>query len=148
MYNTMTNPSSTFVNDTCLASCKIMKLQSRQLMCLSSSYLKIPFKESGKEILESLTNITKSLNDIQDSLNKTGKFMRMELDDIELESTDINDLNSDAVLLTKKEYLLLNAVFQEYSNIITSNEFSIFSKSHDIHRELGLNLKCQEKEEK
>ena len=67
---------------------------------------------------------------------------------MELESTEIQELNSDPVILTKKEYLLLNAVFHEYSNIITSNEFSIFSKSHDIHRELGLELKCQDKGEK
>ena len=103
----------------------------------------MPFEESGKEILESLSSITKSLSDIQDSLNKSGKAMRMEL-----ESISIHDVNDDPVLVTKREYLLLNAVFQEYSNIVTSNEFSIFSKSHDIHRELGLELRCRDKEEK
>ena len=103
----------------------------------------MPFEESGKEILESLSSITKSLSDIQDSLNTSGKAMRMELDSI-----SVHDVNDDPVLVTKKEYLLLNAVFQEYSDIVTSNEFSIFSKVHDIHRELGLELKCQDRGEK
>ena len=137
----MTKPSFAFVNDTCLSACKAMKLQSKQLMCLSSSFQKRPFEKSGESILEALMKITKSINDIQDSLIETGNEMNIELE------TNKELINDEPILVTNKEYRLLNNVFQEYTEIIdTSNEFSIFSNSHDIHRELGLEI-CQNKEE-
>lgn len=85
--------------------------------------------------------ITKSINDIQDSLIETGNEMKIELE------TNKELIKDEPILVTNKEYRLLNNVFQEYTEIIdTSNEFSIFSNSHDIRRELGLEI-CQDKEE-
>ena len=133
----MTNPSFAFVNDTCLSTCKAMKLQSKQLMCLSSSYQKRPFDRSGKTILESLLKITKSINDIQNSLIEAGNEMKIDLE------TNNELVNDEPVIVTNKEYRLLNAVFQEYSDKFTSNEFSLFSNPYDI----GLTI-CQDKEEK
>ena len=136
----MTNPSCTFVNDACLSACKAIKLQSKQLMFLSSSYTKKPFLHAGESVLDTLTSVMKHLNDIQDCLNKTGNIMKIELDKNE------ELVQDDLIVVTKKEYLLLNAVFQEYSEFLTSNDFSIFSNAHDIHKELG--LKCQDSGEK
>ena len=136
----MTSLSSTFVNDACLSVCKAIKLQSKQLMILSSSYAKLPFLQAGESVLNTLTSVMKHINDIQDCLNETGNIMRIELDKNE------ELVQDDLVVVTKKEYLFLNAVFQEYSELLTSKDFSIFSNAHDIHKELG--LRCQDNEEK
>lgn len=134
----MHTPSVGTVHDTCQSACKTMKLQSKQLMTLSASYSKRPFEKSGDAILETLTITMESLHKLQDSLLKTAKIMKMEL-----ESDHIVDV--DTVTVTKKEYVLLNAVFDEYTNVITSNEFSLFSNQHNIQSGL---LECRDNEEK
>ena len=136
----MATPSSTLVNETCLEACKAMKLQSRQLLKLSASYDKIPFEKSGKDILETLNITIKSLNDIQNSLIRTGKIMNSEIED----NTFLEPI--ETVVVTKKEFILLNAVFREYTDVLTSNNFSIFSKSHGMNNLLG--TPCQDKGEK
>lgn len=62
---------------------------------------------------------------------------------VELENN--TPLEMDTIVVTYKEYVLLNAVFSEYTNVITSKEFSLFSSDHSICEEIG---KCQDNEKK
>lgn len=71
--------------------------------------------------------IIKYLNDIQDSLTTSAKLMQI---DLEENSSLIPTEACTAV--TTRDYYILNAIFEEYTDTPTSNNFSIFSKYHDI----------------
>lgn len=120
------NPSVAVVDETCRAACKAIKLQSKQLLMLSASYSKLPFEASGDEILEVLSVTMESIERVQDSLTKAAKKMKMGLEDeTRLPSAP------ETVIVTAKEYLFLNAVFQEYTKD-SSETYSLFCSSLDI----------------
>ena len=123
----MPTPSVAVVDDTCRAACKAMKLQSKQLLMLSSSYAKLPFRNSGDEILQVLSATMESIQNVQESLSKAAIAMRQELGN----STKIEEF-PETILVTAKEYALLNAVFQEYTNNISSRDYSLFCSASDI----------------
>ena len=116
-------PSETMVKDTCLTACKMMKLVSKQLMVMSASYERIPLEKSSSPIYDTLLVVMESLRSIQESLIKTGSVMKLEL------STEVTvDTFPKEIIVTEKEYKLLNAVFLEYMTVqSTSQEYSLFS---------------------
>lgn len=137
-------PSFAIVNETCIATCKSMKGLSRQLMLLSASYQKGNFSTSGVIIYRSLLQIMESVRHIQDSLEIAAKSMNF---DIDSESDEISF--PDSFVITTKEYAFLNSVLAEYTSIITSKPFSLFSSQLidvDLHREI--NTQCPDNEEK
>ena len=118
-------PSEAVVKDTCMSACKIMKLISKQLMVMSASYERIKLENSSSPIYETLGVIMESINSMQDSLIKTGSMMKIELAK-ELEGETF----PEQVIVTAKEYRLLNAVFLEYmTSQCTSESYSLFSSS-------------------
>lgn len=119
------NPSFGVVDDTCRAACRAMNLQSKQLMILNASYSKRPFDKSGDVVMKALTTTMTSIQETQRALKEAAQSMKMEL-----ETEDVHVPNN--VLVTAKEYVFLNVIFEEYTDTITSREFSLFSKQHDI----------------
>lgn len=135
----MPTPSISVVDDTCRAACKSMKLMSKQLLIMSSSYAKLPFDKSGDEILEVLSVTMKSISLMQDSLTKAATSMNLDMQHLPntLNTQDTQDtqhLFPDTVVVTAKEYALLNAVFLEYTEILSgaSENYSLFSSANDI----------------
>ena len=124
----MPTPSISVVDDTCRAACKSMKLMSKQLLIMSSSYAKLPFDKSGDEILEVLSVTMKSIRLIQDSLTKAATSMKLDMQHLP-DTLDTQHLFPDTVEITAKEYAFLNAVFQEYTEIFSgaSENYSLFS---------------------
>lgn len=123
------SPSVAVVDETCRAACKALHLQSKQLLMLSSSYAKVPFDRSGDDILQALNVTIESLQTIQESLSKAAKSMKCDLD---LEDTNNLKVFPDTIVVTGKEYAFLNAVFQEYTDSISSQDYSLFCSPHDI----------------
>jgi len=137
----MATPSVAVVDETCRAACKAMKLQSKQLLMLSASYSKLSF--DGDEILRVLAVTMESLQNIQESLTKAAKRMKLDLDETTVPRFP------DTMVVTVKEYEFLNAVFQEYITITlppSSKEFSLFCSSSDICAEAR--SQCQDNAEK
>jgi len=118
-------PSDALVKDTCMSACKMMKMVSKQLMVMSASYDRIPFEKSSSPIYDTLGVIMSSIGAIQESLIKTGSIMKIELNE-ELSGENF----PDEIVITTKEYKLLNAVFLEYMTAqSTSEEYSLFSSA-------------------
>lgn len=141
----MATPSVAVVEDTCRAACKAMKLQSKQLLTLSACYAKKPF-DDNTEILKALGVTMKSIQTIQESLTSAAISMRQDLDD----DPSQKDYFPHTILVTAKEYAFLNAVFQEYTNSMTSKnnsskDFSLFSATSDI---CASSRPCQDNAEK
>lgn len=126
----MPTPSISVVDDTCRAACKSMKLVSKQLLIMSSSYAKLPFDKCGDEILEVLSVTMKSVRLMQDALTKAATSMKLDMQHV----PDTPHLFPDTVEITAKEYAFLNAVFQEYTDISSgaSEHYSLFSSVTDI----------------
>lgn len=114
-------PSVAMVTDICLSLCKAMKLISKQLVSLSGSYSKIPFQEDG-DVYETLSDKMKDVRHIQYSLVNISKEMNIQIDN------DLELLMPEKIIITQKEYKLLNNVFTEYTDMIsnTSEPFSLF----------------------
>lgn len=125
----MPPPSISVVDDTCRAACKSMKLVSKQLLIMSSSYAKLPFDKSSDEILEVLSVTMESIRLMQDSLTKAATSMKLDLDTL-----DTQHLFPDTVVVTAKEYAFLNAVFHDYIEVFSgaSKNYSLFSSATDI----------------
>lgn len=124
------SPSVAVVQETCVAACKAMKLQSKQLLLLSASYAKLPFDNAGNEILNVLGVTMKAIQQIQESLTIAGEAMNQDLEE------DFNQDFPQTLVVTEKEYAFLNAVFQEYTSSIlsedSSKDFSLFCSTSDI----------------
>lgn len=143
----MPTPSVAVVDDTCRAACKSMKLLSKQLLILSSSYAKLPFERAGDDIHRVLSVTMSSIQNIQEALVEAA--LKMNLD---LESRVPSDLVPETVVVTVKEYTLLNAVFQEYTENVasSSNNYSLFCSGSDICSDARENSfkSCQDNGEK
>ena len=141
MSSNQTQPSVAMVTDTCIALCKAMKLMSRQLISFSASYSKIPFQEQEGDIYKSLSDIMKDVRNIQYSLSGIANDMNIELEN---ESPVFMPEN---IIITGKEYILLNNVFSEYTKIIqnTSEAFTLFSSPELYNTDGGKNGKRGEK---
>lgn len=142
---TTSTPSVAVVEETCVAACKAMKLQSKQLLMLSASYAKLPFNNAGNEILNVLDVTMKAIQNIQESLTSAGCAMNQDL------GVDVNDNNfPQTLVVTEKEYTFLNAVFEEHTSSIlsedSSKDFSLFCSTSDICAEARQS--CQNNAEK
>ena len=137
----MSSPSVAVVEETCVAACKAMKLQSKQLLMLSASYAKLPFDNAGNEILNVLDVTMKAIQNIQESLTNAGSAMNQDL------GINMNNFPKTLVV-TEKEYAFLNAVFQEHTSSIfsedSSKDFSLFCSGNDI----CAGARCQDNGEK
>lgn len=140
----MPTPSVAVVDETCRAACKSMKLMSKQLLMMSSSYAKLPFDKCSDEILEVLAVTIKSINLIQDSLTRAATRMKLDFPE-----PDTKPDVPDTVVVTAKEYALLNAVFREYTEIFSgaSQNYSLFSSVTDICS-AARPISCQDNAEK
>ena len=125
----MSTPSVAVVEETCVAACKAMKLQSKQLLMLSASYAKLPFDNAGNEILNVLDVTMKAIQKIQESLTSAGESMNQDLG-------NVDNTFPQTLVVTAREYAFLNAVFQEYTSSIlpedSSKDFSLFCSTSDI----------------
>lgn len=135
----MPTPSISVVDDTCRAACKSMKLMSKQLLVMSSSYAKLPFDKSGDEILEVLSVTMKSVSVMQDSLTKAALSMKLDMQHLPntqntQDTREFRHLFPDTVVVTAKEYALLNAAFLEYTAMLSgaSENYSLFSSVTDM----------------
>lgn len=137
----MSTPSVAVVDETCRSACKALKLQSKQLLMLSSSYAKLPFDNSGDEILQVLSVTMESINTIQESLTKAATAMKS---DIDLDNLELRF--PETVVVTAKEYAFLNTVFEEYTKGISSKDYSLFCSPSDICG--SARQSCQENAEK
>ena len=135
MVNETSVPSFAVVSETCLAACKCMKGISKQLMLLSGSYKKGEFVSSSADIYDCLSQIMQSVKKMQESLETAGKSMNVEICELEKHSFP------DTFMVTAKEYVFLNKVMAEYTDIITSKPFSLFSSHH-------INLPCPDNADK
>lgn len=119
-------PSYAVVSETCLSACKCMNGISKQLMLLSGSYKKGEFVSSSAVIYACLSQIMESVSKMQESLEIAGASMKVELSDIDKHSFP------ETFVVTAKEYTFLNKVLEEYTEIITSKPFSLFSSQNII----------------
>lgn len=124
------HPSEAIVGETSMSACRMMKMMSKQLIILSTTYKKVPFekRKCTDTIYKTLKVVIESIKKMQESLIESGKAMNAEMGD--------TDMDGDAqfpteVVITTKEYRFLNAVFLEYmtSNQGSSEAFSLFSQS-------------------
>ena len=136
------SPSVAVVDETCRAACKALKLQSEQLLKLSSSYAKVPFDCAGDDILQVLRVTMESIQTMQESLTEAAKSMKCDLE----ETPTTLKVFPDTIVVTGKEYTFLNAVFQEYTDSISSRDYSLFCSPHDICD--SARQSCQENAEK
>ena len=129
----MPTPSVAVVDDTCRAACKSMKLMSKQVLIMSSSYAKLPFDKCGDEILDVLAITIKSISLMQDSLTKAAAKMKLDMQP-DFPEQDTQGTFPDTVVVTAKEYALLNAVFEEYTERFSraSESYSLFSSANDM----------------
>lgn len=144
----MPTPSVAIVDDTCRAACKSMRLLSKQLMILSSSYTRLPFERSGDEIHQVLSVTMSSIQNIQEVLKTAAEKMN---EDLQIDQ-DVQPQFPETVSVTAEEYAFLNAVFQEYTETVvnSSKKYSLFCSGNDICSEARtLTPKpCQDKGEK
>ena len=126
--NTMsTTATPDVVKDTCMSACKMMKLLSKQLIVLSTTYEKIPLNESCAQIYETMGVVIESTRKMQESMIKTGNAINEDMD-----SGVEGNTFTDQVVMSQREYRLLTSVFQHQmdiqNDIISSSEpFSLFS---------------------
>ena len=116
------------VKDTCMSACKIMKLLSKQLLVLSTTYEKMPLESSCVQIYETMGVVIESTRKIQDSMIKSGNAINEEI----LESGIEEDVFPDEVSMCLKEYNLLTSVFKHHleiqnDNINSFGSYSLFS---------------------
>lgn len=118
-------PSFAVVNELCISGCKSLKNLSKQLVQLSASYHKGDFSDSGVIIYKSLLQFLESVNNMQDALQIAGKSMCTELDPENTKQPTF----PETFIITAKEYVFLNKIFEEYTRITlsTSEPFSLFS---------------------
>ena len=142
----MGSPSVAVVEETCVAACKAMKLQSKQLLMLSASYAKLPFDNAGNEILNVLDVTMNAIQKIQESLTSAAESMNVGNQDL----GNVDNTFPQTLVVTEKEYAFLNAVFQEYTSSIlsedSSKDFSLFCSTSDICT--GARQSCQDNAEK
>lgn len=126
--NSPTYASVGVVDDTCRAARNAMKILSKHLVILSSSYSKKPYQESsGSEILEALRVTRECIETMCDSLSKVTS----------LDKTVYTDEFPSTFVITDKEYAFYNAILQQYHSEImfnnnSSTAFSLFSSENDI----------------
>ena len=129
MENSTTVVSPSMVNEVCSSACKSMKMLSKQMMIMDSTYSKIP--NADIKLYDQLSSIMESINDIQSTLTSIGHEMS---ETIETKCEDI--CIPDSTIVTTREYNFLNSVFNEYVEHVqttiqdeetTSGSYSIFS---------------------
>jgi len=105
--------SAPIVIDTCLKSCKAMKLMSKQLVVFSSVYSKSPSSCNDKKMVKMFMDIIKHIGSIQEILTELGEFTKISLG----EKTDINF--PDNIIISREEYEILYKIFLEFSDVIS-----------------------------
>jgi len=121
-----TTATPEMVRETCLSACKMMKLLSKQLIVLSTTYEKVPLHSSCDQIYETMGVIIESTRKMQESMIKSGNAINEDM------SGSGGDVFTDQVAMSQREYRLLSAVFQnqmdtQNDTISSSEPFSLFS---------------------
>lgn len=130
-------PSEKFVDESTRSVCSSLKSLSKQLLLLNASYGKREFRSSGPTITKALRQVLTSVQWMQDTLTEAALAMNKEI------AADPIGPGPESVVVSAKEYTLLNAVFAAYTERVasTSAEFSLFS-SDDISTTLHV-AQCQ-----
>jgi len=130
-------PSEKFVDESTRSVCSSLKSVSKQLLLLNASYGKRVFRSSGPAITKALRQVLTSVQWMQDTLTEAALAMNTEIEGGEVGP------GPESVVVSAKEYALLNAVFVAYTERVapTSAEFSLFS-SGDVETTLHL-AQCQ-----
>lgn len=143
MDDSTTVVSPSMVNEVCSSACKSMKMLSKQLMIMDSTYSKIPTTDIN--LYDKLSSIIESINDIQSTLTSIGHELS--------ESMETKCEIPDNTTVTTREYNFLNSVFEEYVGHVqktiqeesTSGSFSIFSP-HSVYDFSSLGNHARSKE--
>jgi len=102
--------SPPIVIDTCLKSCKAMKLMSKQLVAFSGVYSKTPNCKGDEKIFDIFVKLINHINGIQDLLTELAKTCESSLGNETYMSFP------DNVIISHNEYHILYRTFMEFTD--------------------------------